>query len=1129
MRLTSLTLQGFKSFGDRSALAFAPGVTAVVGPNGSGKSNLIEALRWATGGGRAADYRAGEKTDLIFHGASGKRSVSYAEVALALQDGPRSHHVVRNLFRDGSSKLKLNGRAARFLDVEEVLGGSGLGRGSLAVIGQGEVGQVLMASPDKLLEYVAEAAGVAKLSSRRDLSLGRLETAQGHLLRLADREDGLAAEVAGLAVEAQQAADHARLNAEALRLRYTLAALRAAHLEEETGSLAVQQAQLEAALAEGRRALSDLQTAWSTVRARVADTETVYREVLTAAEAQRGDLRVAGERMAGLRQRSKDLLREQGLLAEERARLAAVTVPVAPDLDPVSLHGAADAAAALVTARTGDLTAAETALRELQQRVRTWQLEQNREDQAAASFAARQSQLRAQRAGLRERLAALPDGAADPAALRDEVRDLAERHEAAKARLGALTTRLTALHRGHASAAAEAEALARAAERARQVFAARRGFAQGPKHALLSGIPGVHGAVADLVQVGEPYRSALASALGRRVEYVVVDTADTAQKVLGHVRKQGGWVTVLPLDLVMGKPGTLPPGLADAPGVLGLAVDKVVVEDVFKPVVWQLLGTTTLVETLQAGVAVARARPVRPRLVSLAGDVVESYGALSGGQSRTADSVLGAAADVEAAEAAAQGAQAVADERLAALQAQQTTARAAQAELAALETSLTDARARLGALEEAQTVARSLREQLTEQLAGVAKALTALEPPVRLLDRAGLTAAEADEAELVARVQTLRDAAVAAAEGLREARDAVAVAETAQQRYEEQRRRFEETQRQLARLNERDRQSTDLHTAVERDLEAARAALQAAEAAQPRDLEAKKLAWHTAKAESARLEAALSPLSETQAGHAEALERVKLTLARREAAAELAQEDLAGFPAGIDKVEGGARACRDRLAEVEAALAALGPVNHRAAQDLEHKRTSLSELRAQLAEARQAVAELTAVLATLDAETSVRLGSATEALRWNFKRYVAELFGTEAEADIHTLSEDGRPVGLSVALQPPGKQTTALNLLSVGERTMGALAFLFSLMQGDPAQRLPLAVLDEVDAPLDEANIRRFCTFVQHLAKQGTQFVLITHQKATFEIADVLWGVTSDKGVSRLFSIRREETEPMTF
>jgi chromosome segregation protein len=245
-------------------------------------------------------------------------------------------------------------------------------------------------------------------------------------------------------------------------------------------------------------------------------------------------------------------------------------------------------------------------------------------------------------------------------------------------------------------------------------------------------------------------------------------------------------------------------------------------------------------------------------------------------------------------------------------------------------------------------------------------------------------------------------------------------------------------------------------------------------------------------------------------------------LARREAALELALEERAALPEGVATLDLSERAARHRLREVEAAIEALGPVNHRAATDHASQAERLASLEDEAAQAVEAVDRLAATLETIDRETNARLSTALDGLRHGFAEHVRQLFGPTAVGAIEIEHEGPRPVGLRIGLQPPGKRTQSLNLLSVGERSMGALAFLFALMAGDGGG-LPIAVLDEVDAPLDEANIRRFCTFVEAQAARGTQFVLITHQKATFEVADTLWGVTTEAGVSRVFGIRRDD------
>lgn len=218
------------------------------------------------------------------------------------------------------------------------------------------------------------------------------------------------------------------------------------------------------------------------------------------------------------------------------------------------------------------------------------------------------------------------------------------------------------------------------------------------------------------------------------------------------------------------------------------------------------------------------------------------------------------------------------------------------------------------------------------------------------------------------------------------------------------------------------------------------------------------------------------------------------------------------------------RAARTRLREVNEALEALGAVNHRAKADLTEVTERKELIEVETVQAALALTELETSLERIDKETTARLTAELDRLKTAFARQVQHLFGEGGSGSIEVNSEAGRPVGVRISLTPPGKQTQSLQLLSVGERTMGALAFLFALMASpDGGGGLPVAVLDEVDAPLDEANIRRFCTFVSRLAKHGTQFVLITHQKATFEVADTLWGITTEQGVSRVFSMRREE------
>lgn len=1123
MHLTRLTLYGFKSFGERTTIEFPPGVTAIIGPNGSGKSNVIEALRWASGGGRASEFRAGEKTDLIFHGASGKRGLSYAEVELELDDDGRTITIQRSLYRDGSGKLKLNGKAARFIDIDARLSGSGLGKGSPAIIGQGEVGQVLMATPERLLEQVAEAVGVARLANHRAQTEARLASANEHLVRLNDIVEELRAQAELLSEEATQAQRYEALMQRRVALRYTLSQQRIDGLTADIAGLRQEATALAAALDSDRAQLAEVQRRWQQARQQVEALELAYRQALAAAEAKRGDLRVAEARLNALERRRQDLAEQRARTAQELEALVNLSEPPAPESDLAALEQAQQQAQAAYAETQQALAALERQVTEVQRELERRRRTQQAYEQAQAGYQSRKEQLEQQLAELKQRDEALRDEVADIPTLEQQLAERQALLAAARDEYEALRDKLQAASNALAHRRAEHETLSRSARRAREAFEARRGYAQGPKHALTSGIRGVLGSVADLIRVPERYRQAVASSLGRRSEYVVVDSAETGQAVLEHVKRAGGWVTVLPLELLDGRPGELPASLAGEPGVIGLLSELIDYEARFTPVIAQLLGSTALVDSLDTAVRLARKLRSRPRLVTLAGDILEGYGAMSGGQVRGGLGVIGLAAELEEAEqAVARAARELADSQ-AALAALQETAQQRKAALQQLNAECDQLAAKVSELTQQQRVRASLRGELKRQMAQLAAALAGLQPP-QAPEPAALAEQEDTYQRLSGQLKGLRQQLEAAGEARQKAQQTLVLEQARWQQHARELARYHSDLARRQALQERQRALEAELAAIDAELQSARAHREAASAQLP-DLSDQETALSEAQQAARALEAELSALSSAQAKRAEALESLHVTLARREAALELAQQEHSQLPTG-SLLELSNRAAREQLSAVEAELEALGPINHRAALDLKQLQERLGELEGQLAEARAAAEALSGALAKLDREITERLDRAVSALRSAFRHYVEQLFGQGATADILTEREGGRPKGLQIALQPPGKQTTALNLLSVGERTMGAMAFLFSLMRSSEQQGLSIAILDEVDAPLDEANIRRFCRFVKRLADSGTQFILVTHQKATFDIADALWGVTADRGVSRVFSIRKGAEAP---
>ena len=1131
MRIASLTLQGFKSFGDRTTIEFAPGVTAIIGPNGSGKSNIIDALRWTTGGGRATSFRAEDKTDLIFHGATGKRSVGLAEVEVELVSKAGSVKVWRSLDRDGATRLRLNGRSARFLDVEETLAGSGLGRSGLAVIGQGEVSEVLMADPERLLEYVSEAAGAARLANRRDQAADRLASADRHLERLQELLATLAERERVLTEEARDARAHAELTAESLRLRYTVAVLRHEALRTELRSLHANRGADEHKLAEGRAALAQLRSALDAAKSDHDRAQDRLRVAAANLESKRGDLRVAEERVSGLRSMSGGLDQRADDLKAEARRLEGVTAPDAPDqtvafLDTrlAELEQELSQATTRVVQAKERLEADTTALAQARER-------ESARERDAAAYEARTASLSQQVADLSKRLeqAERDLESADPAVTAAAAETAVAARDRAAADLELARQTLATVHERQALAAAEAMATKRAAERLRAAYETRRGYAQGPRTALSSGLPGVIGSVADLLRVLPEHQAAIAAALGRRSEYVVVEDSASGEAVIEHVKRSGGYVTVLPLDLVRPTGGRVDPGHLSREGAVGAATDLVEVEPRFERVRDLLLGGTLVVEDLHTATAIARGGGHRPRLVTLDGDLLETSGAMSGGKRSGQSTVLGLGADLETAEAAAAQAEAAAEAALKELEEARQAVRASQETLRAAAGEAERAESANYGARESRAAAERLRQELRERLTEATDALEAL----RALPAKQESEPDPADPDRLAVAQNAYDAARQAFEDARQAQATTqeSVTRTRHERellaerwaahaaglkrLEQAASRLEEIESELEAVEGQRRVSAEeLRSALER-LERARADL-------PEGIEGEERDVVRTRGVVLQLEEELSERTERQAAVAQAIEESKVLAARRETTLEIVTEELKDFPEGVARLEMSERAARQRLREVTESLDALGAVNHRAAGELEEVSFRRESLEVEAVQATLAVAELQTALERIDKETSALLDAALDRLRSSFGRHVQQLFGEDGRGAIEVDTDGRRPTGVRIRLQPPGKQTQSLHLLSVGERTMGALAFLFALM-GDGSTGLPVAVLDEVDAPLDEANIRRFGTFVARLARHGTQFVLITHQKATFEVADTLWGITTERGVSRVFSVRRPE------
>jgi chromosome segregation protein len=1154
LQLTRLRLSGFKSFVDHTELAIEPGLTGIVGPNGCGKSNLVEALRWVMGENSARRMRGGEMDDVIFGGTANRPARNLAEVALLIDtagehgaqgtlpltipaSGRPEIEVVRRIERGSGSDFRVNGKEVRARDVQLLFADAATGAHSTALVSQGRIGAIINAKPLERRSLLEEAAGITGLHSRRHEAELRLKAAEANLTRLDDVIVTLQAQFDGLKKQARQAGRYRRLSdhirrAEAimLHLRWQEAAataeaaaarLRAA--EREVGGLT------EAALA-AERSRTVAADALPALRQAEAEAGAELQRLVLAREAldqeERRVLSARGEAEQRLHHLAQDRKREDEIAADATAALTRL----------------GEERTGLAAAQEGEVAAqreASDALRQAQVAVAGLEAEVTRlTDQLAAS--------EARRAALTRQLAEAEDRqrrVADRLAETGRQREAAQQQRPAAADLAAAAEAL-------AAAEAESERTRGAAEEAEQVLAAARSTetaARAPLQAaeaeraklraeiealkalLAAGPAGKSPPLIDAVKVEAGYEAALAAALGDDL------TAPLDAAAPAH------WATLPPYEAA----ASLPPGTTslaahvEAPAALIRRLSRIAVAEGSETAeslhatlgpgqrlvsrdggMWRWDGFTVAAGTPTVA---AQRLEQRNRLAALSAEMAEAEADFSVLQEAL---TTAAAASLAAAEAdrAARHAMREALSLVAGARERHNTLiqrdAAAQSRLAAL----IESEERLAAdLDEAAQQRETARAGLAE-IADPASGREAL---------ARLRAELADRRTQQIAAQGENDRLLREAATRRQRLAAIALEERSWQN------RLDGTQRQRTALAER-------HAGLTAEIE--RLARLPAEIARQRAALVETITAATGKRSAAADalavgETALADAEKAQKSAEAALGGAREDRVRCEAATEQAgqhrgelqrriAERLECPPETILATGGiGADEALPAIGEAEARFErlirerdAMGPVNLMAeseAAELEQRITGLDNERTDLT---AAIARLRQGIAALNQEGRERLIAAFTKVNGHFETLFVRLFGGGRAHLALDEGEDPLAAGLEIMASPPGKRLQILSLLSGGEQALTALALLFAVFLTNPA---PICVLDEVDAPLDDANVDRFCRLVEEIAESSqTRFLIITHHRVTMARMDRLFGVTmAERGVSQLVSVDLQAAE----
>jgi chromosome segregation protein len=1155
VNFSKLRLSGFKSFVDPTELAIEPGLTGIVGPNGCGKSNLVEALRWVMGESSAKRMRGGEMDDVIFGGTSARPARNVAEVTLHLEnsrhDAPAHYNeyeqleVQRRIERGTGSGYRINGREVRARDVQLLFADAASGAHSTALVSQGRIGAIINAKPIERRGLLEEAAGIAGLHSRRHEAELRLAGAEANLARLDDVLATLQAQLDALKKQARQAQRYRRLSehirrAEAvvLHLAWQAASAQLAETAEQLRAAERAVADLTAASLAAERQREAANAALPALRqAEAAAAAELQRLVLARQALDDEERRVAAAREAAtqrLAQLAADLGREEELAADARAALARLEEERAAITAAQAQEGAAqhDAAASLaaslaeVSALEGELTrlteqvAAEEAQRASLQR------RQHEAHERLARLAQRRDEIERQRA-------ALAAEAIDPALTAAAAAALAAAEAEVERSRAAAESAEQALRQAQAAEAAAREPLQQAEARRTKLKAEAQALTE-----LLAGTGDRRWAPAlDRVQVDPGYEAALGAALGDDL------TAPLDAEAPAHWRALPAYAYGLALPggaRPLADHVKAPPALARRLAQIGVVADAATADRLQASLVpgqrlvtrdgglWRWDGFRRAAGTPSA--AGQRLRQ-RNRLVELEAalraverDLAEAQGA--------AEAAQRAARQATDAERSQRQAMRDAVNALAHAQDQETQLREKAAATASRLAGLDESTGRLAAdLAETEAQARASQAGLAAlpDPAQGRELLAALR--ARLAEARALHAARQGEHDRLARE------AAARAERQR------VLAQEAQSWTQ----RAEAASRQKATIEERRAQTIEERERLER---------RPAEIAEQRDKLVTLIATSTGKlgeagdalaqgeTRLAESEKAAKAADATLAAARE--ERVRVTGLReqaeqgqREVGRRIAERlqcapDAILASADIEESEAlpSIEDAESRFQRLVREREGMGPVNLVAeaeAAEIEEKLGALTREREDLT---AAIARLRQGIAALNREGRERLLAAFAQVNEHFSKLFERLFGggrahlTLDQGPEGDETRDPLEAGLEIMASPPGKRLQIMSLLSGGEQALTALALLFAVFLTNPA---PICVLDEVDAPLDDANVDRFCSLVEEIAESAqTRFLIITHHRVTMARMDRLFGVTmAERGISQLVSVDLQQAQEL--
>ena len=1177
MYLKEIEIQGFKSFADKTKVVFDQGVTAVVGPNGSGKSNITESLRWALGESSVKSLRGGKMPDVIFAGTESRKPLNYASVVVTLdnqdgfiKDAGQEIKVERHIYRTGDSEYKIDGKKVRLRDIHDLFLDTGLGRDSFSIISQGKVEEIFNSKPEERRAIFEEAAGVLKYKTRRKETESKLQQTQDNLDRLEDIIYELDNQIKPLEKQAETARKFIELDGQrkAIYLDVLVAQIQASkaeldlteeelnqvqelltsyyqkreELEEENQTLKKKRHDLQAEMSKDQSTLMDLTGLISELERKLALSKLETEQVALNQQEAQARLASLDEKRNALIQEKEEKEANLSQLEENLAvntkelnRLEAELLAFSDDPDQM-IEQLRERFVAFLQEEadvSNQLTRIENDLENSRQQTQKQeeQLESLKEQLASAKSKASEQELALKSA--KEEVQSLL------AEYQTNAKQEEEQKQAYQSQQNQLFDRLDILKNKQAKA-----------QSLENILKNHSNFYAGVKSVLQekNRLGGIIGAVSEHLTFDVRYQTALEIALGASSQHIIVENEQAATKAIDFLkRNRAGRATFLPLTTIKARSisGQNQDVIASSPGFLGMADELVTFDAKLEAIFKNLLATTATFDTVEHARDAARKVRYQVRMVTLDGTELRTGGSYAGGANRQNNSIFIKPELEQLQKEIAQ------EEKL--LRQEEENLKSVQEALNELSQTLETIKyqgeqARIQEqglylayqqtsqqVEELETLLKLQEQELTNLRGGDWQA-----EKEKCQERLAIIATEKQKLESeIEEIKSNKNAIQERYQNLQEKISQERLLKTemlGQKRYEVA--DIERINNELENLNIEQEEIERLLQEKVDNLEKVDTELLAKQEAEAKSqkeeiqqgLIRKQFELDDIEGQlddiASHLEQARQQNEEwiRKQTRAEATKE-KITDRLRYLQGQLTEEYQISYTEALEQVNPleDLAIAEQKVKDLEKSIRSLGPVNLDAIEQFDEVHERLEFLNTQRDDILSAKNLLLETITEMNDEVKERFKSTFEAIRESFKVTFKQMFGG-GQADLILTEGDLLTAGVEISVQPPGKKIQSLNLMSGGEKALSALALLFSIIR---VKTIPFVILDEVEAALDEANVKRFGDYLNRFDKDS-QFIVVTHRKGTMAAADSIYGVTmQESGVSKIVSVKLKDLENM--